>query len=210
MAQCFCFFLAGFSVSSLTLCFIAHEIAVNQDVQDKLLEEINETKAKLEDGKLTYEALYKMKYMDMVVLEAMRKWSQGSFSDRLVSKPYLIENTRGKPIQLNIGDFLLIPTHGLHMDPKYFPEPDKFDPERFNDENKRTIPAGAYMPFGIGPRSCIASRFAMMESKACLYYLVENFRFEMSAKTQNPIQLKCGSTHVQGEHGFWLKLRLRE
>lgn len=202
--------MAGFSVSSLTLAFIAHELTVNPEVQEKLLKEIKETKAKLEDGKLTYEALYKMKYMDMVVLEAMRKWSQGSFSDRLVNKPYVIEHKNGKQLQLNVGDFLLIPTHGLHMDAKYFPDPDKFDPERFNDENKRSIPAGAYMPFGIGPRSCIASRFAMMESKACIYFLLGNFKFEMSPKTQHPIVLKCGSTHVQGERGFWMKLKLRE
>lgn len=44
---------------------------------------------------------------------------------------------------------------GLHYDPKYFPNPNKFDPERFNEENKRSRPPCVYIPFGEGPHACI-------------------------------------------------------
>lgn len=44
---------------------------------------------------------------------------------------------------------------GLHYDPEYFPEPQKFNPERFSDENRKKIPPFSYLPFGQGPRNCI-------------------------------------------------------
>lgn len=53
------------------------------------------------------------------------------------------------------GDLILIPVIGIHLDPKYFADPDKFDPERFNDNNKRNILPYSYIPFGVGPRNCI-------------------------------------------------------
>lgn len=53
------------------------------------------------------------------------------------------------------GEVVLIPVIGIHRDPKYYPNPDKFDPERFSDENKDKILPYSYMPFGVGPRNCI-------------------------------------------------------
>lgn len=50
---------------------------------------------------------------------------------------------------------LLIPIWPIHRDPQYYENPDKFDPERFSDENKHKIQPFTYMPFGIGPRSCV-------------------------------------------------------
>jgi len=47
---------------------------------------------------------------------------------------------------------------GLHYDPEYFPDPDKFDPERFNEENKRNRPTCVYFPFGEGPHACIGKK----------------------------------------------------
>lgn len=209
LAQCMIFFLAGFGTVSLTLCFIAHALTVHPEIQEKLYEEIQEIKKELNGKQLTYESIQKMKYLDMVVSESMRIWPQGSFSDRLVNKAYVLEGIDGHQVQLNVGDSVLLPTIGLHMDPQYFPDPEKFDPERFNDENKQNIHPGTYMPFGLGPRSCIASRFALMECKACIFQLVSSFRLEMCEKTQHPIKLKCGTGNVDGEKGFWMRLKLR-
>jgi cytochrome P450 family 9 len=65
-AQAFLFFFAGFDSVSSLLCFMSHELAVNQDVQEKLIQEVDDTWNEC-DGKITYEALMSMKYMDMVV-----------------------------------------------------------------------------------------------------------------------------------------------
>jgi cytochrome P450 len=58
-------------------------------------------------------------------------------------------------LTLEKGASVLIPVRGLHFDPEYFPDPYKFDPERFSDENKQNIRPYTYLPFGEGPRNCI-------------------------------------------------------
>lgn len=136
---------------------MAHELAVNPDIQSKLYNEISDVKKSLGDKKITYEILQKMTYMDMVVSETLRRWSLSPASDRVVNKPYILEDGRGKKIQLNTGDGIWISTAGLHSDPKYFPNPRSFDPERFSQENIHKIITGTYMPFGYGPRNCVSN-----------------------------------------------------
>lgn len=60
-------------------------------------------------------------------------------------------------LTLKKGDIVFIPVYGLHYDPDYFPDPYKFDPERFSDENKHNIKPNTYLPFGEGPRKCIGN-----------------------------------------------------
>lgn len=73
-AQAMIFFFAGFDAISTVMCFGTYELAVNQDVQDKLRKEILETH-KANNGKLTYDSLLKMKYMDMVVSGKLGIWA---------------------------------------------------------------------------------------------------------------------------------------
>lgn len=75
--------------------------------------------------------------------------------DRLCVKPYVIEGDDGLKININVGDVVWIPILGRHRDPDFFPNPMKFDPERFSDENKHNILNTTYIPFGLGPRNCI-------------------------------------------------------
>ncbi|XP_059612264.1 probable cytochrome P450 9f2 [Phlebotomus argentipes] len=209
LAQCFLFLLAGFETTSSVLSFTAYEIAVNPDVQEKLFEEIKEIAEELQGKKLSYDILQKMKYMDMVISESMRKWPAGAIAERICNKEFKLEYDKGRffdmPVDLNIW----IPIIGFHRDPKFFPNPEKFDPERFSDENKSSINPNAYIPFGAGPRNCIGSRFALMELKATFFYLILNFTLEVTEKTQIPLQLAKTFANLQAEKGIHLKLRPR-
>lgn len=203
------FFLAGFLGMVLQLSFASHELAVNQDVQEKLYKECKDVHEKLQGKPITYEVLQKMKYLDKVVSEVLRRYTLAPMLDRMVTKPYSITNSDGTKIQLNVGDAIWIPTQGFHMDSQFFPNPLKFDPERFNDENKSKEMAAAYMPFGIGPRNCIGSRFALMQAKGALYQLMLNFHLDRCDQTEVPLKMKKGSGSVEAANGFWINMELR-
>ncbi|XP_055699431.1 uncharacterized protein LOC129799506 [Phlebotomus papatasi] len=207
-AQCLIFFLAGFDTSSTCMCFTAHELAVNPEVQKKLLLEVDATRESLGGKPLTYEALQKMTYLDMVISESLRYWPPGVATDRKCVKPYRIK-TDEISCDVKVGEAILIPIVSLHHDPKYFPNPSRFDPERFSEENKHKINPFAYLPFGVGPRNCIGSRFALMETKAIIYYILTKFTFEVSEKTQVPLKLAKAGFALKPEKGFWVDLKPR-
>lgn len=191
------------------MSFISHELAINEDIQQRLYEEVAETAESLDGQQITYEALQKMKYLDMVVSETLRKWPIGVMSERKVSKQYLFENSDGTKALLMPNEAVWIPTFAIHRDPEYYPNPTKFDPERFSAENKHKINQGAYLPFGIGPRACVASRFALMQTKATVYHLLLNFKLECGAKTVIPLKLKASANSMDAEGGFWLNFKHR-
>ncbi|EFA09275.1 cytochrome P450 9e2 [Tribolium castaneum] len=209
-AQALLFFFAGFDSVSSLISYMAYELAVNPDVQTKLLQEVDETRQK-SDGKITYEALMSMKYMDMVVSEALRKWPNAIATERVCTKPYTIEPKLPdeKPLRLEIGDVVAIPMYAIQRDPKYFPEPERFIPERFSDENKSKVQPYTFMSFGTGPRSCIGSRFALLETKLLFYYFLTNFEFVPVEKTQIPIKFNRKALNMSPENGFWLGLKRR-
>lgn len=99
--------------------------------------------------------------------------------------------------------------YALHRDPKYFPNPEKFDPERFSDENKHKIVPFSYVPFGSGPRNCIASRFALLEIKTLFVYLLSKLDFIVIEKTQIPIKISKTQFNMATEKGIWLGMKPR-
>ncbi|KAJ8965322.1 hypothetical protein NQ314_004216 [Rhamnusium bicolor] len=190
------------------MSFAAYELAVNQDVQERLREEVYATFEEC-GGKLTYESLLKMKYMDMVVSEAMRKWPNAVATDRVCTKPYTIEATspEEKPVHLEVGATVFIPVFGIHRCPKLYPDPDRFDPERFSDENKANINPYTYMPFGVGPRNCIGSRFALLETKIVFFFILQHFQIVPVEKTQIPLKISRKSFPLAAANEFWLGLK---
>ncbi|KAF2899554.1 hypothetical protein ILUMI_06628 [Ignelater luminosus] len=209
-AQALIFFLGGFETVSTFMCFTTYELAIDTDIQDRLRKEIDEVYDNA-NGDITYEDLLGMKYLDMVVSESLRKWSPGIALDRISVKPYTIEPVlpNEKRITLETGANVWIPVYAIHRDPKYYPDPEKFDPERFSDENKHNIKPFTYIPFGSGPRNCIGSRFALLEGKLILAEIIRNFEIVPVEKTQIPMKLSKTNLRPLAEKGFWLGLKPR-
>ncbi|CAH1178924.1 unnamed protein product [Phaedon cochleariae] len=207
-AQALVFFFAGFESLSTLMCFTAYELAMNPDIQDKLRNEIRETSEKCK-GKLTYDALVSMKYLDMVISEVLRKWPSQAGAERICTKTCTIDpkTPEQPPLRLAEGDLLLIPTYGIHRDPKFYPNPDKFDPERFSEENKGRIQPYSYQPFGLGPRNCIGSRFALLEVKILFFYVLSRFEFVAVERTAIPLVLDKRALILAAEGGMWLGLK---
>jgi len=149
MAQGFIFFFAGFDTTSQFLQSVTLELALNPEVQEELHREISEVTQSLDGEPVSYEALQKMKFLDM------RKHPPAPQIDRHCTKDYELDLGNGKFVSIKKDDLVFLPYYQLHRDPEYFPNPEKFDPYRFSDENKDSIVSGTYLPFGIGPRACI-------------------------------------------------------
>jgi len=73
----------------------------------------------------------------------------------------------GSKVKVNVGQLVSISVQGIHNDERYYPNPERFDPERFNGENKKDRHQYAYIPFGMGPRNCIGG---FMFFTCTLYY----------------------------------------
>lgn len=84
--------------------------------------------------------------------ETLRKYPPAVATDRVCVKNYKIPDT-DKVIES--GTVLTVPIYPLQRDPEYFPKPELFDPERFNEENKSLTKPYTYLPFGVGPHNCI-------------------------------------------------------
>ncbi|KAG6460653.1 probable cytochrome P450 9f2 [Manduca sexta] len=208
-SQVFIFFAAGFETSASAITLTVHELALNPDVQEKLYEEVkafNDTK-----GKLLYENVGELKYLDCILNETSRRWAAALFLDRICTKPYELPPPRegAKPVKVKPGTLVYMAVNSIHMDPKYYPEPQKYCPDRFSDEKKKLIQPCTFMPFGSGPRICIGSRFAMLELKVLIYYLVLNFKILKCEKTMNPIKLQTKDFNIRVAGGSWARFEAR-
>lgn len=190
------------------MSFMAHELTCNQDIQEELYQEIHSMNEDLEGKPINYEQVQSLKYLDQVICETMRKWPAAPMTDRVCVKDYEAE-ANGKKFTMEEGSNILIPIYGLHHDPEYFPEPERFNPDRFSEENRKSVDPDTYLPFGIGPRNCVGSRFALMEMKTVIYYLLLNFRFKVTEKTQIPLKLAKNPIGLKTEKGIWIAMEPR-
>lgn len=190
------------------MSFLMHEIAVNPDIQNRLIAEMDGVLKKT-NGKLTCETINSMKYLDAVVNETLRLYPILIFLDRVCAKEFELPPAipNGKEIVVKAGTSICIPVHALHHDSNYYSQPNKFDPDRFLNGD---VDSFVYMPFGLGPRICIATRFALMEMKVMLFYLVWHCDLESNIKTRIPMVFSKKSYFMTAEGDFWLKLRAKK
>ncbi|XP_076303805.1 cytochrome P450 9e2-like [Lasioglossum baleicum] len=195
-------FIDGFESSRLTLAYVAYQLAVHPDVQEKLRYEIKSIIAK-NNGELTFECLKDLKYMEQVISESQRHHSALVFMKKVCTEAYELTGSDGLSVKMTPGMQVLIPVTALHHDPQYWSDPNVFDPDRFSDERKQNIEKMSFIPFGEGPRMCVGMRMAMLMMKCCLVSLLNNYKIELSPKTTVP--LKFSKYHFMPEPitGFW-------
>ncbi|KAF2367624.1 Cytochrome P450 [Trinorchestia longiramus] len=204
-AQCVLFYMAGYDTTATTLSFVSYCLALHPAVQQKLMEE-GERVLAAHDNVLTYDALQEMPYLDMVFSETLRLFPPAPRVDRRCTKEYTIPGTH---ITIAPDTKITIPIYSIHRDARYFPDPDRFDPERFSGEGRSRPSPAVYMPFGSGPRNCIGKRFALMEAKLVMVLLLQEFALLPCRRTQVPIALDKSSGLLKAEQGVWLRLAKR-
>ena len=97
-------------------------------------------------------------------------------------------------ITIPVDTFILIPVAKIHRDPRHYPDPEKFDPDRFLPQMKAARDPLAYLPFGQGPRQCIGMRMAFLEIKMALVHVLRKVKLELNDHTEPAAGGKVAAT----------------
>lgn len=186
IANSIIFFAAGFETTATLLTYASYCLAMYQDVQEKLFQEIAQACRGSEDANvetnLDYDAIGKLQYLDCFVSEVLRIYTPVIRMPRVATADYKLEH-EGREIFVPKGTALNLAFYAVHHDPEYWEEAQKFDPDRFLPENRHKIRQFSFLPFGAGPRNCIGMRFALIEAKLAIARLVLKFKFVKCDKT---------------------------
>ncbi|XP_071581353.1 cytochrome P450 6B3-like [Temnothorax nylanderi] len=201
-SQAFVFFAAGYETSSMAMANALYELALNQKMQDSLRDEIDQEYIK-HGGNLTYANIKEINYLDKVFKEVLRKYPVGLSYMRKTMSSYTFNGTK---VSIPKGQIIWIPFHAMNQDPSIYPEPDVFDPERFNEEAVRSRHPMAYLPFGDGQRNCIGSRFAVYQTKLGLIKILRNYKVEPCEKTQVSYAVNDRDVVLTPKDGIYLRI----
>ncbi|XP_053599163.1 cytochrome P450 6k1-like [Microplitis demolitor] len=202
VAQSAIFFIAGLESSSVTISFALWELAKQPDLQDRVRGEIKDNLEKF--GGLTYDAVQNMKYLMQVINETLRLYPPAPIIDRVASEDYKIP---GSNVIIEKGTAVYIPLPGIHRNPKYHPNPDHFDPDRFSDERKNDMEPCTFMPFGEGPRICIALRVGMLQTAVGLVRILQDYQVTVNPKYKTEINTRnIFTTPANGIHLYFKKI----
>ncbi|XP_037070248.1 cytochrome P450 3A31-like [Pollicipes pollicipes] len=168
LSQSVLFLIAGYDTTATALTFAAYSLATSPDAQQRAQQDVDDALAK-HGGHMTYEAVMEMTYLDRVLLEALRLYPPATRIERMATKDYTLPGTN---VHLPKGMVVQMSVFSIHRDPDHYPDPLRFDPDRFLPEEKEKRHPCVYLPFGSGPRNCIAKRFALFEAKVALAALL--------------------------------------
>jgi len=169
-AQATLFMFAGYATTANGLTSCCFMLARHPEVQEKLHDLIM---SKIDEyGDICHDLVQSIPYVDHVMNEVLRMHSPAPILERQCNKEVSYNG-----IRIPKDMIVSVSVHALHFSEEYYPDPETFNPERWNPENKANMDPYAFMPFGMGPRNCIANRFAQEEVKMVLCTLIKQFRF---------------------------------
>ncbi|BBD58133.1 cytochrome P450 [Nostoc sp. HK-01] len=163
--------LAGHETTANTLSWTWMLLSQNPQVREKLQSEL----CQVLQGKLpTLEDLGKLVYTQRVIKESMRLYPPVSLMGREAAV-----DTQIGDYEIPQGTSIMISQWVMHRHPKYFENPEVFQPERWTEELEKQLPKGVYIPFGDGPRICIGKGFAQMEAALLLATIAQSFQIDL-------------------------------
>ncbi len=168
--ECLTILLAGHETTANALSFAAWLLAGDPEVQERLGQECSETLG----GRVPEAADYaRLGLAERVFAEALRLYPPVWVTARTAAEAY---EHRG--FEIRKGTILVAPQFAVQRDARWWPEPDRFDPDRFTPEAKAGRPKFAYFPFGAGSRQCIGEGLAWMEGTLALAAIAQGWKFE--------------------------------
>ncbi|XP_053440290.1 cytochrome P450 4V2 isoform X1 [Nycticebus coucang] len=195
------FMFEGHDTTAAAINWSLYLLGSNPEVQKKVDNELDEVFGK-SDRPATSEDLKKLKYLECIIKETLRLFPSVPLFARTLNEDCIVAGYK-----VVKGTEAVIIPYALHRDPRYFPNPEEFQPERFFPENAQGRHPYAYVPFSAGPRNCIGQRFAIMEEKTILSCILRHFWVESNQKREE-LGLS-GELILRPCNGIWIKLKRR-
>ncbi len=164
-------FLAGHETTANALTWTLYLLSQNPEVEERLHQEIDTV---LAGRPPTFEDVPKLSYTKKVLTESMRLYPPAWVLGREAIRPLQI----GEYV-IPTGAGVLMSQYVVHHDPRYYPEPNRFNPERWTPEFEKNLPRFAYFPFGGGARSCVGEQFAWMEGILLLATITQEWKMRL-------------------------------
>ncbi|MEY2546328.1 MAG: hypothetical protein QOG48_1445 [Verrucomicrobiota bacterium] len=161
--------LAGHVTTSQTLSCMFWLLARNPHAREQIDREIESVTAGATPG---IEHVPHLKFCERVVLETLRLYPPVWVFGREALHDVELEG-----VTIETGEELVIVPWLLHRNPEFFPEPDAFKPERWENDLRSRLPRGSYLPFSTGARSCLGEHFAMLETILVLASIAQQWKF---------------------------------
>ncbi|MCP2259170.1 cytochrome P450, family 20, subfamily A [Streptoalloteichus tenebrarius] len=164
--------LGGHHTSGVATSWALHLVSLHPDVERRLhaeLDAVLDGRTRPEHGDLR-----RLRYLEMTLNESMRLYPPGPYAARESTTDIVVGDHL-----VPAGTTILHPIWAVHTNPRVWPEPDRFDPERFAPPAVAARHRLAFLPFGIGPRHCSGAGLAMTQTKLMLAVLAHRFRFRL-------------------------------
>lgn len=166
-------FVAGHDTTSAALAWFWYCLATNPNVERRVWQEISQV---IGDRVPTFADIPRLRYLDMVVKESMRMYPAAGF---LFGREAVTDVELGG-YHVRRGSWVFIAPYIVHRDPKVFPNPETFDPERFSQERIDSIVPYGFVPFGGGPRICIGNSMATMQIMLMAVTILQRFTVHLA------------------------------
>jgi cytochrome P450 len=169
-------FAAGHETTANTLTWAWYLLSQHPAVEARLHEEVDRVLGRGANGRLpTLNDLPHLPYTEMVVKETLRLYPPAW----VLASRQAITDTEIDGYPIPKDSLIFISPYAVHRQPDYYPDPEKFEPERFAPAQEKALPRYAHIPFGAGPHVCIGNGFAMMEAQLLLATIAQRYRFTL-------------------------------
>lgn len=169
-------FVAGHETTANTMSWIFYLLATHPEEKQKLEQELGSV---LGERLPAVEDIPHLAYTNQIVHETLRMYPAAWMINREVAETVEIGGRIYQP-----GETLMMSQYVMHRNPRYYENPDEFQPERFAGDLLKRIPSFAYFPFGGGPRICIGNNFALMEAALLLATIAQRYRMSLAQPNQ--------------------------
>lgn len=168
------FLLSSHETMASTLTWTIYCLGNSQPSHEILL---NEVRTVLQGRAPTFEDYNKLEFAQKTVKEALRLYPPLWSLERRA-----IDDDQFGPLKCKKNSIVFTSTYTLHRSPKYWDDPDSFNPSRFDEHTSQNRPKCAYIPFGMGPRACIGQHIAMLTATLVISKIVQRYHFQLHPK----------------------------